>query len=118
MPKPALLLSGTRDPVTPPSGAKAVASHLSNSLHLVVPGAGHGSANRHLMQQSDALSQPNLVADDQTHPVADHQAGPIVAAGPISTPVSQSEKRATRGPKKGTPRLLNQWAMRCRTTAW
>ena len=39
---PALLLSGTRDPVTPPSGAEAVASHLPNSLHLVVPGAGHG----------------------------------------------------------------------------
>jgi len=39
---PALLLSGTRDPVTPPAGAVAVAEHLSNSLHIVVPGAGHG----------------------------------------------------------------------------
>ncbi len=39
---PALLLSGTRDPVTPPDGAEAVAKHFSNSLHLVVPGAGHG----------------------------------------------------------------------------
>jgi pimeloyl-ACP methyl ester carboxylesterase len=39
---PTLLLSGTRDPVTPPSSAEAVAAHLSNSLHLVVPGAGHG----------------------------------------------------------------------------
>jgi len=39
---PALLFSGTRDPVTPVSGAQAVARHLSNSLHLVVPGAGHG----------------------------------------------------------------------------
>lgn len=39
---PALLLSGSRDPVTPPAGAEAVASHLPNSLHLVVPGAGHG----------------------------------------------------------------------------
>jgi len=39
---PALLLSGSRDPVTPPSGGEAVAKHLSNSLHVVVPGAGHG----------------------------------------------------------------------------
>jgi pimeloyl-ACP methyl ester carboxylesterase len=40
---PALLFSGTRDPVTPPSGAEAVAAHLTNSLHIVVPGAGHGA---------------------------------------------------------------------------
>ncbi|MDH3402420.1 MAG: alpha/beta hydrolase [Acidobacteriota bacterium] len=39
---PALLFSGTRDPVTPPSRAEAVARRLSSSLHLVVPGAGHG----------------------------------------------------------------------------
>ncbi len=39
---PALLFSGSRDPVTPPAGAEAVASHLSNNLHIVVPGAGHG----------------------------------------------------------------------------
>ena len=39
---PALLLSGSRDPVTPPSGAERVARHLPNSLHLVVEGAGHG----------------------------------------------------------------------------
>ena len=39
---PALLLSGSRDPVTPPAGAEAVAEHLSNHLHVVVPGGGHG----------------------------------------------------------------------------
>ena len=38
---PALLFSGSRDPVTPPSGGDAVAAHLSKSLHIVVPGAGH-----------------------------------------------------------------------------
>lgn len=38
---PALLLSGTRDPVTPPSGADKVASHLTNNRHIVVTG-GHG----------------------------------------------------------------------------
>jgi pimeloyl-ACP methyl ester carboxylesterase len=38
---PVLLLSGTHDPVTPPRFGAAAAEHLSNSLHLVVPGA-HG----------------------------------------------------------------------------
>jgi len=40
---PALLFSGSRDPVTPPSGAEAVARYLPNSLHIVVPGSGHGA---------------------------------------------------------------------------
>lgn len=39
---PTLLLSGARDPVTPPEGADAVARHLPNSLHVVVPNGGHG----------------------------------------------------------------------------
>ena len=39
---PTLLLSGGRDPVTPPANGEAVAAHLPNSLHIVVPGAGHG----------------------------------------------------------------------------
>ncbi len=38
---PTLLLSGTMDPVTPPIWGTKAASHLPNSLHLVVPGA-HG----------------------------------------------------------------------------
>lgn len=38
---PVLLLSGTLDPVTPPNWGAEAASHLPNSLHLVVPGA-HG----------------------------------------------------------------------------
>ncbi len=40
---PALVLSGQFDPVTPPSWGKETASHLSNSKHVVVPGAGHGT---------------------------------------------------------------------------
>jgi pimeloyl-ACP methyl ester carboxylesterase len=39
---PTLLLSGGRDPVTPPEGGDAVARHLPNSLHVVVPAGGHG----------------------------------------------------------------------------
>ncbi len=40
--KPALILSGGRDPVTPVSGGTAVAGRWSNSLHIVVPNGGHG----------------------------------------------------------------------------
>jgi pimeloyl-ACP methyl ester carboxylesterase len=40
---PSLLLSGHLDPVTPPSWGDEVASHLSRSRHVVVPGAGHGT---------------------------------------------------------------------------
>lgn len=41
--KPVLILSGANDPVTPPSWGAEVAHSLKNSLHLIVPGAGHGS---------------------------------------------------------------------------
>ncbi len=40
---PALLLSGERDPATPAAGAERVASHLPNSLHLVIPDGSHGT---------------------------------------------------------------------------
>ena len=39
---PALILSGQRDPVTPPEYGDRVARHLPNSLHIVVPSGGHG----------------------------------------------------------------------------
>lgn len=39
---PVLMFSGSHDPVTPPEGAEAVKAYLPNSLHVVVPGAGHG----------------------------------------------------------------------------
>lgn len=39
--KPVLIFSGENDPVTPPSWGEHVASALSNSRHVVVPGAGH-----------------------------------------------------------------------------
>lgn len=40
---PVLLLSGEQDPVTPPSNATAAAQTLPNSLHVTVPGQGHGA---------------------------------------------------------------------------
>jgi pimeloyl-ACP methyl ester carboxylesterase len=42
---PALLLSGNLDPVTPPSWGELVASTLSRSRHVIVPGAGHGTTS-------------------------------------------------------------------------
>ena len=39
---PTLLLSGSRDPVTPPEGGAAVAQYLPRSVHVVVPNGGHG----------------------------------------------------------------------------
>ena len=46
---PVLILSGTHDPVTPPRWGTEAASHLPNSLHLVVPGA-HGVAGSACVQ--------------------------------------------------------------------
>ena len=40
--RPALLLSGEVDPVTPPSWGAETAAHLSKSLHVVVSSTGHG----------------------------------------------------------------------------
>ena len=39
---PVLILTGEWDPVTPPSNGEAVARHLPNSLHVVVPHGAHG----------------------------------------------------------------------------
>jgi pimeloyl-ACP methyl ester carboxylesterase len=42
---PVLLLSGYRDPVTPPSFGDRVANQLPNSRHVVFPNASHGVAD-------------------------------------------------------------------------
>ncbi len=39
---PTLILSGERDPVTPPSNGKALEAVFTNSRHVVVPNGGHG----------------------------------------------------------------------------
>lgn len=41
---PTLLISGTSDPVTPPRWGDLAARHLPNSLHIIVPGAGHADS--------------------------------------------------------------------------
>jgi pimeloyl-ACP methyl ester carboxylesterase len=40
---PALIFSGDSDPITPPWHAEKVAEHLTNDLHLVFSGMGHGN---------------------------------------------------------------------------
>jgi pimeloyl-ACP methyl ester carboxylesterase len=40
---PVLILSGEADPITPPRHAEEVAASLSNELHLVFSGMGHGN---------------------------------------------------------------------------
>ena len=44
--RPVLLLSGENDPITPPANAEHAAATLSNSLHVVGAGQGHGMAPR------------------------------------------------------------------------
>ncbi len=51
---PTILFSGERDPVTPASNGAEVASHLSNSRHLVVPSGAHGSEG---MSGADCLER-------------------------------------------------------------
>jgi pimeloyl-ACP methyl ester carboxylesterase len=52
---PTLVLSGDVDPVTPPGWGDAVATHLPNARHIVVPATGHGvvatSCGQRLVQQ-------------------------------------------------------------------
>lgn len=42
---PVLLLSGELDPVTPPSWAEDAKKTLPNSLHVALPGVGHGASS-------------------------------------------------------------------------
>lgn len=42
---PILLFSGEADPITPPRHAQQLAETLSNDLHLIFKGMGHGNAN-------------------------------------------------------------------------
>ncbi len=39
--KPILLLSGTKDPITPPSYAEETMQQMSNSKHIIIEGQGH-----------------------------------------------------------------------------
>lgn len=61
---PALILSGERDPVTPPRTGDAMTRHFTSSWHIVVPGAAHNT--------SFSGCVPDLIADFITHGTGDH----------------------------------------------
>ncbi len=62
--KPALILSGENDPITPPDNGNAAAQMLSNSKHIVVPAHGHGVIARGCVPKLVSLFIEN--ADDDT----------------------------------------------------
>lgn len=66
--KPVLVLSGELDPVTPPRWGRLVAEHLSNSLHVVVPGAAHGTIIYGCVQQmmEQFIDEASVVGLDPT----------------------------------------------------
>ena len=43
---PVLLLSGERDPVTPPEFAEQASRYMTNRLHVIVPRSGHGGGGK------------------------------------------------------------------------
>ena len=53
---PALIYSGQWDPVTPPEYGDRVSKNLPNSLHIVVPGGGHGFGGLEGLECLDSLT--------------------------------------------------------------
>lgn len=83
---PVLLLSGEADPVTPPSNGNRVTETLSNSLHLVAPGQGHGVISRGCIPDiATAFIDQGTVEGLDTTCVNDIQPMPFFVnfAGPI-----------------------------------
>lgn len=62
--KPILILSGARDPVTPPEYGAEIMSGLSNARHLVLKGQGHAVLGRGCM--------PRLIEQFIDHPDPSH----------------------------------------------
>ncbi|HET9276327.1 MAG TPA: alpha/beta fold hydrolase [Gemmatimonadales bacterium] len=67
---PTLLLSGGRDPVTPPESAEAVAAHLSRRVHVVVPNGGHGVGGDCILRMMSRLIATGSVEGLDTSCVA------------------------------------------------
>jgi pimeloyl-ACP methyl ester carboxylesterase len=73
---PALLISGERDPVTPPAYGEQVARTLGRHRHIVVPGGGHAEQSqcktsvlaRFLNDGLSGVSSPNCLESDQFPP--------------------------------------------------
>lgn len=72
---PVLLLSGERDPITPPAYAEAVLAHLPLARHLVAPGQGHFVSPRGCLPavvahfiRSDGVGDLSTDCLDRLHP--------------------------------------------------
>ena len=63
---PVLVISGERDPVTPPAWGDAVAEHLPNSVHVIVPGGGHGPGNECTARMEATLFEEASVSNLDT----------------------------------------------------
>jgi pimeloyl-ACP methyl ester carboxylesterase len=60
---PVLVISGELDPVTPPAWGDAIAEHLTNSIHVVVPGGGHGPGNACTQRMQATLVEEASIAN-------------------------------------------------------
>jgi pimeloyl-ACP methyl ester carboxylesterase len=89
--KPVLILSGDLDPVTPPRWGEYLTQHLTNSLHVIVPGAAHGTSGHGCVPKMmyTFLDQANFAeletgcVDQLTRPMFFQSfAGPRVGAAP------------------------------------
>jgi pimeloyl-ACP methyl ester carboxylesterase len=77
VPVPTLLVSGTRDPVTPRRWGEATRAHLPASVHVVVPGA-HGVNTRCIARIAGQLLDRRSVAGLDTSCVAGERYGDFV----------------------------------------
>ena len=77
VPVPALLVSGTRDPVTPRRWGEAMRAHLPASVHVVVPGA-HGVNSPCVARMAAQLFDQRTVAGLDTSCVAGERYGDFV----------------------------------------
>ena len=77
MPVAALLVSGSRDPVTPQRWGAEMRRYLPQSVHIVVPGA-HGVHNQCVMRIAVQLLQQGSAAGLDTSCVAEQRYGDFV----------------------------------------
>ena len=84
---PTLMLSGQRDPVTPPRWAEQVGQHLSRSRHLIAPGGHHSITNEGCVAQLIAqfIQHASATTLDDTCVHKIQPLTPYFAAGPAET---------------------------------
>ncbi len=93
---PTLILSGQRDPVTPPQYGEYVARYLDNSLHVVVPHGGHGFNGLEGIECIDRLVQQTVergsVEGLDTSCVQDIRRPPFPISLPPMRPIAMSDQ--------------------------